>query len=80
MWRWLCATGVYHAAANTVTVENLYEIGRAGGTVEEYLCQHQHVCERCEPIRRPWAREGLGSNPGSVVSTSHGDRIEMADT
>ena len=51
MWRWLCATGVYHAAANTVTVENLYEIGRVGGTVEEYLCQHQNVCARCEGIR-----------------------------
>eukprot|EP00966_Prymnesium_polylepis_P275020 6354880-Prymnesium_polylepis.1 len=43
MWRWLCATGVYHAAANTLSVEVLYEIGTAGGTVEEYLCQHQNV-------------------------------------
>ena len=43
MWRWLCATGVYHAAANTVSVEMMHKIGTAGGTVEEYLCQHQNV-------------------------------------
>lgn len=43
MWRWLCATGVYHAAANTVSVEMIHKIGEAGGTVEEYLCQHQNV-------------------------------------
>jgi len=43
MWRWLCATGVYHAAANTLSVEGLYQIGHEGSSVEEYLCQHQHV-------------------------------------
>ena len=43
MWRWLCATGVYHAAANTLSVEILHEIGHKGETVEEYLCKHQNV-------------------------------------
>eukprot|EP00966_Prymnesium_polylepis_P087455 2023623-Prymnesium_polylepis.2 len=43
MWRWLCATGVYHAAANTLSVEILHVIGSSGGTVEQYLCQHQNV-------------------------------------
>lgn len=43
MWRWLCATGVYHAAANTLSVEIMHEIGTSGQTVEEFLCKHQHV-------------------------------------
>ena len=43
MWRWLCATGVYHAAANTISVEMLHEIGTAGDTVEEYLCKHMNT-------------------------------------
>ena len=28
MWRWLCATGVYHAASNTLSNEVLYEVGQ----------------------------------------------------
>jgi len=43
MWRWLCATGVYHAAANTMTVEILYDIAKRGGTAEDFLCKHQNV-------------------------------------
>eukprot|EP00966_Prymnesium_polylepis_P102211 2367115-Prymnesium_polylepis.1 len=43
MWRWLCATGVYHAAANTLSVEILRDIGQSQQSVEEYLCKHQHV-------------------------------------
>ena len=43
MWRWLCATGVYHAAANTVSVEIMRKIGESGKSVEEYLCQRQNV-------------------------------------
>ena len=43
MWRWLCATGVYHAAANTLSVEIMHAIGSKGETAEEYLCKHQNV-------------------------------------
>jgi len=44
MWRWLCSTGVYHAAANTLSLEITREIVYTGGqTVEEFLCKHQHV-------------------------------------
>ncbi|KAL1528477.1 hypothetical protein AB1Y20_009820 [Prymnesium parvum] len=43
MWRWLCATGVYHAAANTLSVEILHMIGKWRGSVEEFLCKHQNV-------------------------------------
>ena len=43
MWRWLCATGVYHAAANTLSVEIMRDIGRSEKTVEEFLCKHQNV-------------------------------------
>ena len=35
-------SGVYHAAANTISVEMLKKIGDAGGTVEAYLCQRAH--------------------------------------
>ena len=38
-----CATGVYHAAANTLSSAILSQIGERGGSVEEYLCQHQNV-------------------------------------
>jgi len=43
MWRWLCATGVYHAAANTLTVEQMHQIGTIGSSAEEWLCKHMHV-------------------------------------
>ena len=43
MWRWLCATGVYHAAANTLSLEILQQIGDSRQSVEEYLCKHQNV-------------------------------------
>ena len=43
MWRWLCATGVYHAAANTLSLEIMHEISRRHQSVEEFLCKHQNV-------------------------------------
>ena len=43
MWRWLCATGVYHAASNTLSVEALQAIGRRAQTPEQALCVHQNV-------------------------------------
>ena len=43
MWRWLCATGVYHAAANTLSVEMLHDIGTTGETAEAFLCKHMNV-------------------------------------
>jgi len=43
MWRWLCATGVYHAAANTLSVEIMHEIGTKGESAEEFLCKHMNV-------------------------------------
>lgn len=42
-WRWLCSTGVYHAAANSLSSSILRQIGMQGRSVEEYLCQHQNV-------------------------------------
>ena len=38
-WRWLCSTGVYHAAGNTLSVEILRDISNIGSSVEEYLCK-----------------------------------------
>ena len=42
-WRWLCATGVYHAAANTLSLEIVQELSRTDVSAEEYLCKHQNV-------------------------------------
>ena len=53
-WRWLCATGVYHAAGNTLSVELLDELVRHGSGAEEYLCkrsnlwgEHARYFDRC---------------------------------
>ena len=42
-WRWLCATGVYHAAGNTLSVEVLHELGRIGSGAHEFLCKRSHL-------------------------------------
>ena len=42
-WRWLCATGVYHAAGNTLSPEVLVEVGNRGESAEEFLCRHSNV-------------------------------------
>ena len=41
-WRWLCATGVYHAAGNTLSLElleRLTHLPRGPNVVEEFLCK-----------------------------------------
>ena len=42
-WRWLCATGAYHAAANTLSLEVLRELVRIDSTVEDYLCKRSNL-------------------------------------
>lgn len=42
-WRWLCATGVYHAAGNTLSVEVLNELGKRNEGAEEFLCKRSNV-------------------------------------
>ena len=42
MWRWLCATGVYHAAANTLTVEQMYK--------KVFGVQGVQLCKRADLI------------------------------
>ena len=42
-WRWLCATGVYHAAGNTLSVAIMKEIVSVGQGAEEFLCKHANV-------------------------------------
>ena len=42
-WRWLCATGVYHAAGNTLSVEILAELAKQGTTAEAFLCKRSNV-------------------------------------
>jgi hypothetical protein len=42
-WRWLCATGVYHAAGNTLSVPILAELARRNLGAEEYLCKRSNL-------------------------------------
>ncbi|KAL1507404.1 hypothetical protein AB1Y20_008246 [Prymnesium parvum] len=42
-WRWLCATGIYHAAGNTMSVEILSKLAAAAVGAEEYLCKRSNV-------------------------------------
>ena len=42
-WRWLCATGVYHAAGNTLSVEILQKLNDVGSGAEEYLCKRSNL-------------------------------------
>lgn len=42
-WRWLCATGVYHAAGNTLSVEALQKTNDIGSTAEELLCRRSNL-------------------------------------
>ena len=42
-WRWLCATGVYHAAGNTLSLEILDKLVSIGSSAEEYLCKRANV-------------------------------------
>jgi len=38
-WRWLCTSGVYHAAGNTLTNGGLKLAADAGQTAEQFLCK-----------------------------------------
>ena len=42
-WRWLCATGVYHAAGNTLSLEVLDVLRHSRQSAEEFLCKHMNV-------------------------------------
>ena len=43
MWRWLCATGIYHAAGNTLSLEIFRELVSIGSGAEEYLCKRSNL-------------------------------------
>ncbi|KAL1508522.1 hypothetical protein AB1Y20_004622 [Prymnesium parvum] len=43
MWRWLCATGVYHAAGNTISTRGLRVVADSGVTVEDFLCKRSNL-------------------------------------
>ena len=42
-WRWLCATGLYHASGNTLSVEILDALVQAGSGAQEYLCKRSNL-------------------------------------
>jgi hypothetical protein len=41
-WRWLCASGIYHSAGNTLTTEDMMLFKDSGFTAEEFMCKHAH--------------------------------------
>lgn len=43
MWRWLCATGVYHAAGNTMSTRIFQHLVNAESTAEEFLCKYSNL-------------------------------------
>ena len=55
-WRWLCATGVYHAAGNTLSLEVFDELHRQGESAQGLLCRRSNLWgpesryfDRCTP-------------------------------
>jgi len=42
-WRWLCCTGVYHAAGNTLSVPMLHAVDQLGWSAEELLCKRSNL-------------------------------------
>ena len=66
-WRWLCATGVYHAAGNTLSLEVMEQLTRLpnGGSphaIEEFLCKHANTWgqeSRCDPHSRLLSHSSL---------------------
>ena len=42
-WRWLCATGVFHASGNTLSVEALQRTIEMESTAEELLCRRSNL-------------------------------------
>ena len=42
-WRWLCATGAYHASGNTLSVEALQRTIEVESTAEELLCRRSNL-------------------------------------
>ncbi|KAL1499595.1 hypothetical protein AB1Y20_011794 [Prymnesium parvum] len=39
-WRWLCSTGVYHSAGNTLSSAILQQLSRIDTGAEQFLCKH----------------------------------------
>jgi hypothetical protein len=42
-WRWLCATGVYHASGNTLSLEILEQLVNIESNAEEFLCKRANI-------------------------------------
>ena len=42
-WRWLCATGAYHASGNTLSIEALQRVIEMDSTAEEVLCRRSNL-------------------------------------
>ena len=46
MFRWLCATGVYHAAGNTLSIPIMAHLAHAQIGAQEFLCKHSNLWGR----------------------------------
>eukprot|EP00326_Haptolina_ericina_P033261 CAMPEP_0181245200 /NCGR_PEP_ID=MMETSP1096-20121128/43290_1 /TAXON_ID=156174 ORGANISM="Chrysochromulina ericina, Strain CCMP281" /NCGR_SAMPLE_ID=MMETSP1096 /ASSEMBLY_ACC=CAM_ASM_000453 /LENGTH=638 /DNA_ID=CAMNT_0023341847 /DNA_START=39 /DNA_END=1952 /DNA_ORIENTATION=+ len=38
-WRWLCTTGIYHSALNTLSVNGYHAIDQRGEVAEDFVCK-----------------------------------------
>mmetsp|Transcript_56357 Transcript_56357/g.111874 ORF Transcript_56357/g.111874 Transcript_56357/m.111874 type:complete len:618 (-) Transcript_56357:1473-3326(-) len=74
IWRWLCATGVYHAAANTLSLEILKKLADIGESAEEYLCKFQNVwSENSRYFARCAAGLGMMDAEHRIAKVKSGD-------
>ena len=55
MFRWLCATGVYHAAGNTLSIPIMSALADKGSDAEDYLCKRSNLFG--DDARCRWERE-----------------------
>ena len=73
-WRWLCATGVYHASGNTLSVEILDKLVQENSGAEEYLCKRQNIWgEDARYFDRCAAGLGMKETEGRLQLTRQGD-------
>ena len=73
-WRWLCATGVYHASGNTLSIEVLHALVRIGSNVESFLCRRSNVWgEHARYFDRCAAGLGIKETESRLAQVQRGD-------
>ena len=73
LWRWRCAAGVHHAAANSVSAGTVTWLAENGIAARDWLCQEEdwHSVDRY--FARCPASLGLGELSSRVAMTADGE-------